>query len=174
MDRRTYVALGTTALTTLSGCVSVGMGEGDESESTNDGDENGADGDGDGGSQAASPDEDDSDAETADGEPPDLNVEGEHLEGESDSDAELTEHAFEYVGESTQPWAVVGTASHTREERADLQVSVNFIDEDNTIIRDSYDLITDVAGNQSAEFIVEYAGDDPERVSEYEIVVDVR
>ncbi|WP_143420901.1 FxLYD domain-containing protein [Halorubrum halodurans] len=114
------------------------------------------------------------DEEGASDDIPQLDVDSEFLEDQSDSDGELADHAFEYVGESTQPWAVVGTASHTRGERADLQVSVNFIDEDNTIIRDSYDLITDVASDQSAEFIVEYAGDDPERVSEYEIVVDVR
>ncbi|KOX92701.1 FxLYD domain-containing protein [Halorubrum tropicale] len=148
MNRRAYVALGTTALAALSGCVGSSTGE--------DGGEAGAGGD------AASDDV------------PELDVGGEHLADLSHPDAELATHAFEYVGESTQPWAVVGTASHTQEARADLQVSVNFIDEGNTIIRDSYDLITDVASDQSAEFIVEYAGDDPERVSKYEIVVDVR
>ncbi|OYR58627.1 hypothetical protein DJ70_02560 [Halorubrum halodurans] len=148
MNRRSCLYLGTAALAGLSGCMSVSVGE-ESSEAS--GDEEGASDD-----------------------IPQLDVDSEFLEDQSDSDGELADHAFEYVGESTQPWAVVGTASHTRGERADLQVSVNFIDEDNTIIRDSYDLITDVASDQSAEFIVEYAGDDPERVSEYEIVVDVR
>lgn len=146
MNRRSYLSLAGGRLAALSGRVGSGLG---------------------GEGEVATPD-------TGEDGPPDLDVDGEFLEDQSDSDGGLAGHAFEHVGESTQPWAVVETAPHTREERADPQMSVNFIDEENTVVYHSYDLITDVAGDQLAEFMIEYAGDDPERVSEYKIVVDVR
>jgi hypothetical protein len=100
-------------------------------------------------------------------------VEGEFLSSESDSVANLESHRFENTQRTTSPWAVVGTVSQSSGKRANIQVSVNFIDANNIVISDTYDLLTKIASDQKAEFIVRYSGDDPDQVDSYEIYVEV-
>lgn len=101
-------------------------------------------------------------------------VRGDWLEAESDSDLEVSDHVFHYTGERTQPFVVTGTVVQSSGERATVEVSVTFLEEDGTVIQESYDLVRDLESGQEAEFTVRYAGDDPKRVDDYELIAEIQ
>lgn len=169
MKRRAYLTLSTASLASLSGCIYGFDGDeeagGDPSGSVDDGDD-----------QAPSSEPESTEPESTEPESPNeetYTVEGEFLSNESDPSANLENHRFENTNSTTSPWAVTGTVSQSSGERANIQVSVNFVDEDGVVISDSYDLLTSIANEQLAQFIVRYTGDDPTLVASYEIFVEV-
>lgn len=95
----------------------------------------------------------------------------EYLEGESHPDVVLEEHAFEELDQTS---GVTGVVTNDSDNRADIRVSINFIDEADTVIGESYTLLTDIASGQSAEFTVRFPDDDVDRVDTYELILDLR
>jgi len=100
-------------------------------------------------------------------------TEGEYIDSESDPNIAVKEHTFRNTERTTLPWAVTGVVTHTTSQRETIQVSVNFLDGDDVVVADNYDLLTDIRGNQPAEFAVRYPGDEPGRVTNYELVVTI-
>lgn len=107
-----------------------------------------------------------------DSEPPE--VRGDWLEAKSDSDVEVTDHVYHYTGERRRPWVVSGTVVQSSGERATVKVSVDFLDKDGTVIHDNYDLVMDLESDQEGEFSVQYEGDDPRLVDDYELIAEIR
>lgn len=107
-----------------------------------------------------------------DSEPPE--VRGDWLEAKSDSDVEVTDHVYHYTGERRRPWVVSGTVVQSSGERATVEVSVDFLDADGAVIYESYDHVVDMESGQKGEFSVQFEGDDPRRVNDYELIAEIR
>lgn len=101
-------------------------------------------------------------------------VRGTWLEAESDGDVEVTDHGYRYTGVRTQPWVVSGTVVQSSGARATVKVSVTFLDEDGTAIGSNYDLVRELESDQAAEFTVQYEGDDPRGVDDYELRAEIQ
>lgn len=101
-------------------------------------------------------------------------VRGDWLEAESDSDIEVSDHIFHYTGKRTQPFVVDGTVIQSSGERATVRVSVDFLAEDGTVIYENYDLVMDLESEQEAEFTVQFEGDDPKQVNNYEVIAEIQ
>lgn len=101
-------------------------------------------------------------------------VRGDWLEAESDSDLEVSDHLFHYTGKRTQPFVVDGTVVQSSGARVTVKVSVDFLDEDGTVIYENYDLVRDLESGQEAEFTVQFEGDDPKKVDNYELIAEIQ
>lgn len=101
-------------------------------------------------------------------------VRGDWLDAKSDDDLEVSDHLFHYTGERTQPFVVSGTVVQSSGAPATVKVSVDFLDADGTVIDENYDLVRDLESGQAAEFAVQFEGDDPEQVDNYELIAEIQ
>lgn len=99
---------------------------------------------------------------------------GEWLEAESDNGLEVSDHRFHYTGERTQPFVVDGTVVQSSGQPVTVRVSVTFLDADGMAIHENYDLVRDLESGQEAEFSVEFEGEDPEQVENYELIAEIQ